>query len=43
MRQTWQQAMEAAWRHVNETGFRYRVWRDSLGGWNASRAGRRKK
>jgi hypothetical protein len=39
---TWQQAIDKAWEMAGDNGFRYRVWRDSLGGWNVSRAGRRK-
>ena len=38
---TWQQATEIAFRLADENGWRYRVFRDSLGGWNVVRAGRR--
>lgn len=38
---TWQQAIGIAYRLADENGWRYRVFRDSLGGWNVVRAGRR--
>ena len=38
---SWQQAIEIAFRLADENGWRYRVWRDTLGGWNVARAGRR--
>ena len=38
---TWQQAIRIALRLADENGWRYRVYRDTLGGWNVVRAGRR--
>jgi hypothetical protein len=39
---TWHDAIRIAFRLADENGWRYRVYRDSLGGWNVVRAGRKK-